>query len=31
MTLVGRNGSRTMSGDTFRSTFGLRSNWFTFG
>jgi stage II sporulation protein D len=31
MTLVGKRGSRTMSGDTFRSTFGLRSNWFTFG
>jgi stage II sporulation protein D len=30
MTLVGRKASRTMSGDTFRSTFGLRSNWFTF-
>ena len=31
MTLVGRQGSRTMTGDDFRSAFGLRSNWFTFG
>ena len=30
MTLVGRQGSRTITGDTFRYTFGLRSSWFTF-
>ena len=31
MTLVGRNGSVPVSGDDFRWTFRLRSNWFTFG
>jgi stage II sporulation protein D len=30
MTLVGRKGSVTVSGDDFRWTFRLRSSWFTF-
>lgn len=29
MTLVGSKGSTTLSGDTFRSVYGLRSSWFT--
>ncbi|WP_372727836.1 SpoIID/LytB domain-containing protein [Nocardioides sp.] len=30
MTLTGEDGSVTVSGDTFRLRFGLRSSWFTF-
>ena len=30
MTLVGSKGRQTVSGDTFRFRFGLRSTWFTF-
>ena len=30
LTLVGGRGSVTVTGDTFRSTLGLRSTWFTF-
>ncbi len=30
MTVVGSTGRVTVSGDSFRSTFGLRSSWFTF-
>ena len=29
MTLVGGKGSVTLSGDAFRSIYGLRSSWFT--
>ncbi len=29
MTLVGANGSTTLSGESFRSVFGLKSTWFT--
>jgi len=29
MTLTGSKGSATLSGDTFRSIYGLRSSWFT--
>ncbi len=28
--VVGAKGSRTVTGDTFRSTFGLKSTWFSF-
>jgi stage II sporulation protein D len=31
LTLVGRKGTVSLSGDDFRWTFGLKSNWFTFG
>jgi SpoIID/LytB domain protein len=31
LTLTGSDGSTTVSGDTFRGRFGLRSSWFTFG
>jgi peptidoglycan hydrolase-like amidase len=30
MTLVGSKGRTRVSGDTFRSRFGLRSSWFSF-